>query len=112
MGPEREVDLLVDIPLRAPAGVSAGATGGPAGALVAIQIEVQAQREPKFVWRDLEYFALLRRLRGVPVFPIALFPLSTCSAVDMGAGRGSATSVWCSVRWCSATPCWSSRFWR
>jgi hypothetical protein len=51
MGPEREVDLLVDIPLRAPA----GATGAPVGALVAIQIEVQAQREPEFVWRDLEY---------------------------------------------------------
>jgi hypothetical protein len=78
MGPEREVDLLVDIPLRAPA----GATGAPAGALVAIQIE--AQREPEFVWRDLEYFALLRRLRGVPVFPIALFPI-----VDvLGGGHG------------------------
>jgi len=80
MGPEREVDLLVDIPLRAPA----GATGAPVGALVAIQIEVQAQREPEFVWRDLEYFALLRRLRGVPVFPIALFPI-----VDvLGSGHG------------------------
>jgi hypothetical protein len=77
MGPGREVDLLVDIPLRA-------AGGAATGALVAIQIEVQAQREPEFVWRNLEYFALLHRLRGVPVFPIALFPL-----VDvLGSARG------------------------
>jgi hypothetical protein len=87
MGPEREVDVLAEIPLR-------GAGTGVAGALVAIQIEVQAQREPEFVWRNLEYFALLRRLRGVPVFPIALFPL-----VDV---LGSA-------RRCSATRSWSLR---
>src|SRR5260370_17995807 len=49
-----------------------------------MQIEVQAQREPECVWRDLEYFALLCRLRGVPVFPIALFPI-----VDvLGSGHG------------------------
>src|SRR5260370_36746533 len=50
-----------------------------------MQIEVQAQREPECVWRDLEYFALLCRLRGVPGFPIALFPI-----VDvLGGGHGS-----------------------
>jgi hypothetical protein len=77
MGPGREVDILVDVPLRAP-----GATA--TGALVAIQIEVQAQREPEFIWRNLEYFALLHRLRGVPVFPIALFPLEDV----LGSARG------------------------
>lgn len=88
-GAAREVDLLAEVPLRTSAapGLTPEATAEdaePARALVAIHIEVQAQRDPSFLWRELEYYALLRRVRGLPIFPIALFPL-----VDvLGQGRG------------------------
>lgn len=74
MGPGREVDLLADVPLRAAGGSRAGQT--PHSALIAIQIEVQSQRDPEFMWRNAEYYVLLRRLRGLPVLPIALFPIT------------------------------------
>ena len=86
MGPGREVDLLAEVPLLAPGGSVGSKTGG---ALVAIHIEVQAQREPGFIWRNLEYYAILRRLLKLPVFPIAFFPL-----VDvLGQGRGRRPST-------------------
>ncbi len=76
MGPGREVDLLAEVPLRA-ASTPAETAGASAGseALVAIWIEVQAQRELGFLWRALEYYALLGRLRGLPVLPILFFPI-------------------------------------
>lgn len=74
MGPGRAVDILADVPLRT-AGAS-GSGGAPSTALVAIHIEVQSRRDPEFHWRLLEYHALLRRLRGLPVLPIALFPIT------------------------------------
>ena len=74
MGPGREVDILADVPLRA-AGAS-GPGGAPSATLVAIHIEVQSQHDPEFHWRMLEYYALLCRLRGLPVLPIALVPIA------------------------------------
>lgn len=78
MGPGREVDLVVEAPVRAPAGTAptASSVGREAGGMrVAIWIEIQAQRDPTFIWRMLEYYALVRRIIGLPVLPIALFPL-------------------------------------
>ncbi|HEV7130121.1 MAG TPA: hypothetical protein VGN32_22020, partial [Ktedonobacterales bacterium] len=72
VGPSRELDLLADVPLRTPPTTK---DNEPGHALVAIHIEIQAQREPEFIWRELEYYALQRRVRGIPVFPIALFPM-------------------------------------
>jgi hypothetical protein len=72
MGPGREVDILVDVPLR-PGAARAGEPDGEA--LIAIQIEVQSQRDLEFLWRNAEYYVLLRRLRGLDVLPIALFPI-------------------------------------
>ncbi|GAC1453254.1 MAG: DUF4351 domain-containing protein [Ktedonobacterales bacterium] len=72
MGPGREVDILADVPLRPqhqPHDEAARHT------LVAIQIEIQSQREPHFLWRELEYYALLRRMHELPILPIAFFPL-------------------------------------
>src|SRR6185437_10687990 len=54
MGPGREVDLLADVPLRAAGTPRAGRASH--SALVAIQIEVQSQRDPEFVWRNAEYY--------------------------------------------------------
>ncbi|GAC1447780.1 MAG: hypothetical protein PVSMB4_03910 [Ktedonobacterales bacterium] len=81
MGPSREVDILADVPL-----LASGASGNRPSdhALVAILIEVQSQREPGFVWRNLEYYTLLRRIRGLPVFPIALFPLDDVLGQERG----------------------------
>ena len=78
MGPGREVDLVVEAPVRAPAGAAPTAPSAgrePGGMLVAIWIEIQAQRDPAFIWRMLEYYALVRRIIGLSVLPIALFPL-------------------------------------
>ncbi len=78
MGPGREVDLVVEAPVRAPAGAALSGSGAgrePGGARVAIWIEIQAQRDPAFIWRMLEYYALVHRIMGLPVLPIALFPL-------------------------------------
>lgn len=98
MGPVREVDLLVDVPLRAGgAGKRAAGSDDTSHTLVAIQIEVQSQHEPEFIWRNAEYYVLLRRLRGLPVFPIALFPLADV----LGRSRGRRPAIgyeWVSQR--------------
>ena len=73
MGPGREVDLLAEVDLRDPVSV-AGAAGKRTGATVAVWIEIQAQRDPEFVWRHLEYYALLQRIRGWSVLPLVLSP--------------------------------------
>ncbi len=104
-GVAREVDLLAEVPLRPPTAAdiagrvatldapepteAAAVAGADAGrALVAIHIEVQAQRDPSFVWRELEYYALLRRVRSLPIIPIALFPLVDVLGHQQGQGRG------------------------
>lgn len=74
MGPGREVDLLAEMDLRGPFS-TAEVAGESTGATVAVWIEIQAQRDPEFVWRHLEYYALLRRIRGWSVLPLVLFPL-------------------------------------
>jgi hypothetical protein len=81
MGPGREVDVLAEIPLRAGA---AAERSDADSALVAVHIEVQSRRERGFVWRNLEYYALLRRIEEKPVFPIALFPMVNVLAGGLG----------------------------
>jgi hypothetical protein len=76
MGPGREVDLLADVPLRATGGAATRSGQAPRSALIAIQIEVQSQRDPEFIWRNAEYYVLLRRLHGLPILPVALFPIT------------------------------------